>query len=440
MSMPRLPRPRELFCGAAVVALAFLAGCSGEEKKTEPVVSVEVAPVRRIDLERTVTSEAILFPLHEAAITAKVAAPVKQFYVQRGAKVRAGQLLAVLENRDLSGAELESKGAYEQAQANYENATSATLPEEWQKAEFDLNEAKQNSEAQQKIYEARQNLFQQGALPRKELDAAQVAYTQAKNQYELAQKHYAALQAVGKQQQVKSATGQLNQAKGHYLNSAAQLSYTEIRSPIDGYVTDRPLYPGEMASTSAPMITVMDTSQVVARSHIPQEQAALLKIGDPAEITAPGVEEAAEGKVTVVSPALDPNSTTVEVWVQAPNPKRSLRPGSTVTVKMVAAKNPGALVIPASALLTGEDGATTVMLAGSDGKAHQQKVTVGFKQDQDAQITDGLQPGQQVVTKGAYGLPDGTKITVESPAASGGEKPEPGKESDAKKDKEKDKE
>ena len=437
--MLKLARPRELLCGAAVLAIAVLSGCSGEEKKTEPVVSVEVAPVRRVDLERTVTSEAILFPLHEAAITAKVAAPVKQFYVQRGAKVRAGQLLAVLENRDLSGAELESKGAYEQAQANYENATAATLPEEWQKAEFDLNEAKANFDAQDKIYQSRQTLFQQGALPRKELDAAQVAYTQAKNQYELAQKHYAALQAVGKQQQVKSATGQLNQAKGHYLNSAAQLSYTEIRSPIDGYVTDRPLYSGEMASTSAPMITVMDTSQVVARSHIPQEQAALLKVGDPAEIVAPGVEEAAEGKVTVVSPALDPNSTTVEVWVQAPNPKRSLRPGSTVTVKMVAAKNPGALVIPVSALLTSEDGTTTVMLAGSDGKAHQQKVTVGFKQDQDAQITGGLQPGQQVVTKGAYGLPDNTKITVESQAAKEGEKPEPGKESDAKKDKEKDK-
>lgn len=433
--MLSLPRPRIFICGAAVLALLLLAGCSGEEKKTEPVVSVQVAPVRRVDLERTVTAEAILFPLHEAAITAKVAAPVKQFYVQRGAGVHAGQLLAVLENRDLSAAELESKGAYEQAQANYATATASTLPEEWQKAEFDLNEAKQNFEAQQKIFQARQNLFQQGALPRKELDAAQVAFTQAKNQYELAQKHFAALQAVGKQQQVKSATGQLNQAKGHYLNSAAQLSYTEIRSPIDGVVTDRPLYPGEMASTSAPMITVMDISQVVARAHIPQEQAALLKVGDPAQIAAPGVSEAAQGRVTVVSPALDPNSTTVEVWVQAPNPKRSLRPGSTVTVKMVAAKHPGALVIPVSALLTAEDGTTTVMVAGSDGRAHQQKVTVGFKQDQDAEIAGGLQPGQQVVTKGAYGLPDNTRISPETQASGEAEKPGPGKENSAKKDK-----
>ena len=398
-------------------------------------MSVEVAPVKRVDMERTVTSEAILFPLHEAAITPKVSAPVKEFKVQRGAKVKAGELLAILENRDLAGSELESKGAFEQAEANYQTATAATLPEEWQKAEFDLNAAKQNYEAQQKIYQARQSLFQQGALPRKDLDAAQVAATQAKNEYELAQKHYNALQAGGKEQAKKSATGQLNQAKGHYQNSAAQLSYTEIHSPIDGVVTDRPLYPGEMASTSAPMITVMDVSQVVARAHIPQEQAALLKVGDPAQITAPGVDEPAEGKVTVVSPALDPNSTTVEVWVQAPNPKRSLRPGSTVSVKMVASKNAGALVVPSSSLLTAEDGTTTVMIAGSDGKAHQQKVTVGFKQDQDALITSGVQAGQQVITKGNYGLPDNTKITVESPGGGESGKPQAGKE-DAK-DKEK---
>jgi len=423
----------------ATLVVLVLAGCSSEEKKTEPVVSVEVAPVKRVDLERTVTSEAILFPLHEAAITPKVSAPVKEFRVQRGAKVKAGEVLAILENRDLAGAELESKGAYEQAQANYQTATAATLPEEWQKAEFDLNAAKQNYEAQQKIFEARQVLFQQGALPRKELDAAQVAATQAKNEYELAQKHYNTLQAGGKQQATKAATGQLNQAKGHYESSAAQLSYTEIRSPIDGVVTDRPLFPGEMASTSTPMITVMDVSQVVARTHIPQEQAALLKVGDPAEITAPGVDEPAEGKVTVVSPALDPNSTTVEVWVQAPNPKRSLRPGSTVTVKMVASKNPGALVVPSSALLTAEDGTTTVMIAGSDGKAHQQKVTVGFKQDQDALITSGVQAGQQVITKGNYGLPDNTKITIESPGGGESGKPAAGKEDAKEKDKDKDK-
>ena len=62
-------------------------------------------------------------------------------------------------------------------------------------------------------------------------------------------------------------------AKGKLLNSEAQLSYSEVRSPITGFITDRPLYPGEMASAAAPLLTVMDISQVIAKAHIPQTEA-----------------------------------------------------------------------------------------------------------------------------------------------------------------------
>ena len=166
---------------------------------------------------------------------------------------------------------------------------------------------------------------------------------------------------VGKQQQLKSAAGQLESAKGKYLGSAAQLSYSEIRSPMDGVVADRPLYPGEMAAAGAPLLTVMDISQVIARAHIPQPEAALLKAGDQATITVPGEDNPIEGKITVVSPALDPNSTTVEVWVQIKNTDQRLKPGTSVQLSMLAQTIPNALVIPAAALLTAQDGTTSVM-------------------------------------------------------------------------------
>src|SRR6266404_5091971 len=135
-------------------------------------------------------------------------------------------------------------------------ATCSTLPEEIQKAQGDAQAAKVTLEAQQKLYDSREDLYKQGALPRKDLDQAAVALTQAKNQYELAQRHLDALMAVSKQQELKAAAGQLQSAKGKYLGAAAQLSYSEIRSPINGVVTDRPLYPGEMAAAGTPLITV----------------------------------------------------------------------------------------------------------------------------------------------------------------------------------------
>ena len=87
-----------------------------------------------------------------------------------------------------------------------------------------------------------------------------------------------------------------------------------------------------MPSAGVPLITVMDLSSVTARAHIPQRDAALLKVGDPATIEVPGLDKRTEGKVTLVSPALDPNSTTVEGWVQTKNPGGTLEPGSSVRV------------------------------------------------------------------------------------------------------------
>ena len=402
---------RGIFC-AVLFLLSFFSSCSKDTAEKEPVVPVQVAMVEKITLQRTVTAEAVLFPLQQSAIVPKISAPVKAFYVKRGSAVRKGQLLAVLENRDLAAAAQENQGAYNQAQATYATTTSAQLPEEIQKAQLDAQAAKQVLDAQQKIYNSRQELLQQGAIPRKELDQAGVDLTQARNQYQIAQKHLDALMATGKQQALKSAAGQLESAKGKYLGAEAQMSYSQIRSPIDGVVTDRPLYPGEMAAAGTPIVTVMDISQVIAKAHIPQPEAALLKVGDKATITVPGESDPVDARVTVVSPALDPNSTTVEIWVQAKNPDQRLKPGTSVQVSMLAQTIPDALVIPAVALLTGQDGATSVMLVGSDNRAHQRTVSVGIHQSDQVQITEGLQPGDRIVASGAYGLPDNTHVTV----------------------------
>jgi HlyD family secretion protein len=386
-------------------------GCARNDQEKEPVVTVQTAVAERGKIEQVITADAVLFPKDQAAITPKITAPVKAFYVNRGSRVHRGELLAVMENRDLAAAEIESKGAYEQAQATYGIETSSSLPEEWQKAEFDLKAAEQEYDAQQKIYDSRKVLYEQGALPRKEFDQSAVAMTQAKANYEIAQRHLAALEAAGKKDQLKSAKGQLTAAQGKYEGAAAQLSYSEIRSPIDGVVTDRPLYPGETAPAGTPLLVVMDTSSVTARAHIPQAAVAELKVGDAATIIAPN-DLRVNGKVTLVSPAVDPNSTTVEVWVAAPNPEGNLRPGTAATVQIIARTLNDAIVVPAAALLKSPDGATTVMVAGDDGKAHQVSVETGIRQGDRLQITKGLSAGEKIIVTGAYGLPDNTKVKI----------------------------
>jgi multidrug efflux pump subunit AcrA (membrane-fusion protein) len=408
-------------CVAVVsfLGLLWLMGCGGAEKEPEPVVAVQVVPAKRASIEQTVSADAVVYPIQQAVITPKITSTIKKFYVQRGSHVKEGELLAVLENADLAGAEEQSKGEYEQAEAGYTTTTEAGLPQQIQKAELDAAAAKTAYDAQEKVYEARKELFAQGALPRRDLDSAEVALVQARSQNEQAQKQLADLNRIGKELELKSASGQLGAAKGKYLNAKAQLSYSEIHSPINGVVTDRPQYEGELAAANQPLLTVMNTSKLIAKAHISQSQALQLKVGDPAELELAGVDEPIKGKVSLVSPALDPGSTTIEVWVEAVKPPPALKPGMNVSIEATAKSAKDALIVPRSAIFKTAEGSDYVMLAGSDGKAHQTDVKVGIANKEFAQVMFGVKEGDSIITAGGYALPDKTKITVEKATAPG---------------------
>jgi len=404
------------FCALAAI-LCIASGCGKAEKEKEPVVSVQTTPAQRGPISQIISAEAVVYPLEQATVAPKISSTIKKFYVQRGARVKKGQVLAELENRDLSAAAESSKGDFELAEANYATTVGSSLPQQIQKAELDAVAAKSNFDAQQKVYESRKELFQQGAIPRKDMDSAEVAFLQARSQNEQAQKQLADLQRVGKQQALKSAEGSRASAEGHMRAAQALLSYSRITSPIDGVVTDRPLYEGDLATANQPLLTVMNTFRLIAKAHIAQSEAAVLRVGNPAELKIPGLDEPIKGRVSLVSPALDPGSTTIEVWVEASKPDPALKPGMTVGLSMTAKTVKDAIVVPASAVFKNAEGADYVLLAGSDEKAHQKTVQLGIRNSDLTQIAGGINPGDPVITTGGYAVPDGTQIKIEKPAA-----------------------
>ncbi len=409
---PRTTRWRPRLIGPWFITLLWLAGCGASEKDKAPVVNVEVTSARRAPISESIAAEALVFPLRQAIITPKITSTIKTFLVQRGSRVQQGQLLAVLENADLAAASEQSKGEFEQAEAGYASTTGASLPEQIQKAELDAASAKAAFDAQQKMYDSRKELFDQGALPRRDLDSAEVALAQARSQHQQAAKQLDDLQRIGRGLALKSATGQLAAAKGKYLGAQAQLSYSEIHSPIDGVITDRPLFPGELAAANQPLLTVMDTSRLIAKAHIAAAQAALLKTGDPVQIKVPGNDPDVEGRVTLVSPALDPGSTTIEVWVEASKPNSALKPGMTVTLAITARTVNDAIVVPAAALQKNADNVQYVLVAGADQVAHARNVETGIRTTDAVQIVSGVNEGDAVITSGGYGLPDGTAVKI----------------------------
>lgn len=404
---------------SSLFAVFVLQGCGSTEKEPTPVVAVQVTAAKRASIQQIVSADAVIFPSQQSVISSKITSTISKFYVQRGSHVKQGQLLAELENADLAGAEEQSKGEYEQAEASFASTTQTNLPQQIQKAKLDADAAKAAYDAQKQIFDARKNLYAQGAISGRDVESARVALIQAQSQNEQAQKQLNDLDRIGKSAQLKAANGQLIAAKGKYLNAEAQLSYSQIRSPIDGVVTDRPLYQGELATANQPILTIMNTSKLIAKAHMAQSEAAQLRLSDPAELHAPGVERPINGRVTLISPALDPGSTTIEVWVETTTPGPTLKPGMNVSFEVVAKTVTGTIVVPQSGVFQSPRGEAYVMLAGSDGKAHQANVNVGIRNKESVQVVSGLQENDPVITSGGYALPDGTKISIGSAPSAG---------------------
>jgi len=411
------PSLRAAIAANLLLVSALLTGCGkGETKEaaeTEAPTPVTVEPAVRGAIDHVITADAVLYPINQANVIPKLTAPVRRILVNRGDHVRVGQLLAELETADLAAAAEETKHQYEQTQAASQTLTGATVAEDRAKAESDVKSAQQALDTAQKLYDNRVALQREGALAQKLVDDAKVALVQAQSQFEVAQRHLQGLNQVSQREAIRGSEAQVAAAKAHYDSALVQASYGAIRSPINGVISDRSIYPGEIAASGSPLVSIVDISQLVARTNVPVKDATAIRVGRPARITGPDGDLA--GKVTVVSPAVDPNTTTLEVWVQVPNPGEKLKPGGTVRVSIIAETIQNTIIVPAAALLNSDEGGQKVMVIDKDSVAHEQKIVPGVRQGERVQIVTGLQEGQQVVISGGLGLEDKAKVVIQKP-------------------------
>ena len=212
--------------------------------------------------------------------------------------------------------------------------------------------------------------------------------------------------------QMESARGQVETAEGQLRTAEVQLAYSEVRSPGAGIVADRPLYPGDMAATGTPLLVIVDISRLVARVNIPVNEAAAVKVGQPATVKLDEGSHEFQGKVTVVSPATDPQAATIQVWIELPNPGERLKPGATAHAAIVTETIKNATLVPTSAILPGEEGGQAVLVITPDSIAHKRNVQLGVRQGDKVQVLNGVLAGEEVVTVGGMGVDDKGKVKI----------------------------
>ena len=401
-------------------------------EETTPVVSVRVAKAEKQTIAAGVSALGTVFPRDTAQVSAKISAQIKQMPLLKNRAVHAGDVLAVLEARDLQAQRGEAVAALNEARANARSVETGTIPQnnaQDQKALRDARAAVSNTRA---IYERRLALYQKGGISKKDLEASQFDLTKAEDDLRLAEQTVALRKASLNPNDRAQAAARVNQAEQHLGTLDAQLSYATIRAPISGIITDQALYEGSFAAAGITLLTIADISEVIVKAPFSDTVAAQLKIGDTATVLPtdmPG--EQMTGQVTLISRSADPTNRTVEVWVALGNGAGRLRTGGAAQVTIAANSKAEAVVVPASAVTLDATNANegTVMVVDAASVAHETKVTVGIRSGDKIEITEGLEGGETVVVEGNYALPDETKVEV---AEEGGEKQSGGNEGEKK--------
>ncbi len=405
--------------GLVVLLVAILIVWRVRRSKTEaetevtPTVSVKVAKAEKSTIAAPVTAVGTIWPREKADVGAKISAQIKSMSLLKNKLVRAGEVIAVLEARDLQAQRAEAVAALNEARANERSLVTGTIPKTNAEDQKALNDARAKVNNARATYERRRALYDKGGISKKDLEASQLDLTTAEDELRL-EEQTVALRAQSLNPNDRAlAAARTAQAQQHLATLDAQLSYATIRSPITGIVTDQFQYEGEFASAGGKLVTIADTSSVIVKAPFSDTAVADVKTGDTVTVipTDASAEEM-HGQVTLLSRSSDAASRTVEVWVTLGNGDGKLRANGAAQVTIAANSKNDAVVVPASAvtLETSNANEGTVMVVDDQSVAHETKVTIGIRTPDKIEIVEGLKGGETVVIEGNYALADGTKI------------------------------
>ena len=407
-----------------------------EEEAADVVVSVRVAEASRGTIAAQVTALGTIYGREQATVSPKISAQIKSMPLLRNRRVKAGEVIATLEARDLQAQRAEASAALDEALANLRLLSGGTIPEATAQDEKAVRDARANLNNARATYERRQQLFERGGISKKDLEASQLALTTAENDLRAAEAAARLHQTASNPHNREAATSRVKQAQDRLATLDTQLSYAVIRAPFAGVITDQFQYQGEFAAAGAKLFNIADDSEVIVKAPVADTVAASLKAGDPATVLPQdSPDERIEATVSLISPATDPQSRTVEVWVNLKNADRRLHVNSAAKVVVTTNTVTDAVIVPAAAVTLKATNADegTVMVVSDDPAAHakvarETKVTIGIRTAEQMEITSGLRGGETVIVEGNYALPDGTKVEINK----GEEEEEGGKDEDKK--------
>ena len=423
---------RYIVVGIAIVALLSLSALAYRFLSRDvPEVEVTRASAQSSDVGGTVLSATgYIVAHHTINVNSKVTGLLAWIGVEKGDKVKEGQVLVRLQDQEYRASYDQAKGTLDNARAYLDELEHGSRPEEIQQAQHNLDEARATLVNDKLILDRTRQLSTAGVVSRQAMDDATAKFESDQQRVNSLEKASQLMKIGPRAEEIARARGSVAQAQGQFDYAKSQLDATVIRAPVSGTILDRTAEKGELitaqfasAAAGGPqgsVVSLADLNDLQVELDIAQADFARLGPKQKGIVTTDAYpNKEYQGEIAQISPEANRQKATVQVKVQVLDPNKytdiSLRPEMNATVKFLAdapkaaSTQPAGAFVPASAVRDRE-GKKVVFLA-FDGKARMREVHV-LSQRSDGFLVDGLVGGESVITKGPQDLKDGDTIKV----------------------------
>src|SRR5262245_3713192 len=362
---------------------------------------------------------------HKIELASKVSGRVAWIGVEKGDKVKQGQVLVRLEDEEFRARVTEAEGQLGMLKARLAALENGSRPEETARSQADLEQVRADLENARVSLNRTRAMVEQGILSKQTLDDAQARYDAQVARFASYEKTHTLVRIGPRREDIDAMRAQVKQAEGSLAFAQTQLDNTIIRAPISGVILERNVERGEFVTTGFAsdrgakgyVVSMADLSDLQAELDIHQNDFAKLGSPQPAIITTDAYPDRKyQGEITEVSPEANRQKATVQVKVKVLQPDEFLRPEMNASVAFYAPEKPGEksanqttaakqlITIPAAAV---RDGWVVIVV---DGKAVRRKVQVSGTSQQGATISNGLIGGEDLIVNPTDGLKDGQKV------------------------------
>lgn len=392
------------------------------------VQTVRATPLSSSGGDTVLQAAGYIVAHHTIDVNSKVTGRIAWIGVEKGDKVKAGQVLVRLEDQEFRAQVEQARGAVGIAKARLDQLEHGSRPEEIDQASANLDEARANVADAKATLERTKPLVEQGVFSRQQLDDAQAKYDGALQHMQSLEKVYRLSRIGPRQEEIESARGALEQAQGQLAYAESQLDATQIRAPVTGTILERTAEKGELvtaqfaaaADTGGPrgsVVTLADLTDLQVELDISQNDFAKLGPTQKAVLSTDAYPDREyKGEIGEIAPMANRQKATVQVKVKVLNPDDYLRPEENANVRFIADEkskssqpvSTGA-VVPTAAVH--DNGGKRMVMIAFNGRAVSREVKV-LSQRSDGYVVDGLTGGEDIIANAPADLKDGDRVKV----------------------------